>query len=128
MVCKIDFNKRVFDNNDTEKYVDSIISDIGKKIVEYDSEHTDVNEERVKQIELSYKLLSHMIVGDCVNVTYKLHDMFNDVGTISIEGNNIIFSDTDWFLTATKYASNVDIYPKTNGKIQIDLCFYGLTK
>ena len=50
------------------------------------------------------------------------------MGYISVVGNDITFMRPDVLATAAAVSSNVDIYPKTNGTVQMDFTFHGIAK
>ncbi len=49
------------------------------------------------------------------------------IGYVSITGKNIRFSKPQYFEAAAKIASNVEIYPKTDGTIQVNFTFHNVT-
>lgn len=63
-----------------------------------------------------------------VRVTLNLHDPFPSMGSISVLGKTIVLNDVNALRKLCESASNIDIYPRTDGKVQIDFTYHGLTK
>lgn len=108
--------------------VDEAIDLIGKMIMEEESLPSVENEAKIEQIKFSYNVLRYMTQGTGIKVMYKLHEPFKSMGSVSIIGKNITFSNPDWFLKVAEYASNVEAYPRTDGVVQINFTFHGITK
>lgn len=122
----IDFDGNFKSDDEIRDEIDNVMNALCNMVVESESKLTVVNSSRIKQLELSYKILKYIVKGKKIKITYALHEPFESVGYISIEGRDITFTNTELFLKVAEYASNMDIYPKTNGNVQIDFCFYGL--
>lgn len=87
---------------------------------------TDQN--RLLQVRMSFDSFKKVFDGQHVSVDYKLNEPFVSMGAIYANGKSITIKNRKLFLRACKLASNVDIYPKTDGTIMIALTFRGLTK
>ena len=110
-----------------ETIIDQIVVDIGSQIVEEESKVSLINEERLKEMEVAYKIIKYLFDKSNSKVGYKLHQPFQSMGSINITSKNIKLSRPELFIRACDLASNVDIFPKTNGTIEIDLTFHNLT-
>lgn len=86
-----------------------------------------VNPNKMTQMQATYKILKQVAKSTGAKVTYELHKPFVSMGSISITGKRIRFENPEWFVKLSKLASNVDIYPRTDGKTVIDFTFHGLT-
>lgn len=86
-----------------------------------------INPDKILQMQVAHKILKQVAKGTGAKVTYKLHKPFKSMGSVSILGKNIKFDNPEWFIRLSKLASNVDIYPRTDGNIMIDFTFHGLT-
>jgi hypothetical protein len=124
----LDFDTKFMSDEEVEQHLDEVILSLGTGIVQEESNPSIINLARMKEILVAYKTLSYICKGTGVKVTYKLHNKFQSVGTVSIVGKTILFTKNEWFVKACRLASNIEIYPKTNGTVQINLTFYGLTK
>jgi len=50
------------------------------------------------------------------------------MGSICIEAEQLEFENCRWLARAIRFASNVEVYPLTSGKIRLVLTFHGLLK
>ncbi len=46
------------------------------------------------------------------------------IGCVTLIGKNITFNDSDAFIQAVNLADVFEVYPKTDGTIQMDFTFY----
>ena len=111
-----------------DKMLDDAVLSIGEMILEEESKTSIINPQRIKEILITYNTLKFLAKGTGAKVTCKLHDEFHSVGTVSVMGRNVTFNHSEWFVKACQLASNIDIYPRTDNKVRLDLTFYGLTK
>lgn len=58
-------------------------------------------------------------------ITYEINKPYKTMAFVSIVGKDLKFSHPQWFVMATKIASNVDIFPRVDGTVQIDFTFNG---
>lgn len=83
---------------------------------------------RQKQFYRSYEILSH-IMGDNIIVSYDIYGQpIKTSGAISITGKEIKILDTKKFAQVSRMASNMEVYPRTDGSIVMAFMFYGLSK
>lgn len=66
--------------------------------------------------------------GKRAKVTYTLHEPYNSVGYITVEGKQIDVKNPKSFIAIVKAASNFEAYPTTSGKIVMNLTYHGLTQ
>jgi len=108
--------------------LDRFITCLSKNIDENEKSKVVVDDARVHDIMYSKSILEKIIEGDGVVVTHKLHEPFNSVGSVSVTGKDIIVTDSVTFNWIVSVASNVEVYPKTDGTIVMTFTFHGLTK
>ena len=87
-----------------------------------------VNPDKMLQIQAAYRILKQVSKDTGAKVTYELHKPFVSMGSVSIVGKSVSFKNPEWLVRLSKLASNVDIYPRADGKIVIDFTFHGLTR
>lgn len=122
------FNAKV-DENFSEKAFDELIAFIRKEINSEANRKVEVNPEREEHVIFAYKVLKHLTKGTKAKVTYQLHDeTFKGMGWVSVEANNLSFKHAGWFMRVVELASNMEVYPRTDGTVQMNFTFYGLTK
>lgn len=113
-------------DEEVEELLDAFID----SIVEQATEGTTmsvINPMKTKMVESAYKVLKYATKGTKAKVTYELHKPYCSMGSVSIEGKNLTFDKPEWITAVAKIASNIDIYPKTNGCVRINFTFHGLT-
>lgn len=98
--------------------------------VERDEERTSItNYNTLKTMQISYKALLGMLDKKNVKVTYTLHKPYTSMGYITITSRSEIkVNDPAIFAAISKLASNIEVYKRTDGIIQINLTYHGLTK
>lgn len=97
--------------------------------IERDEERASITNYRtLKIMQFSYRALLGMLGKKDVSITYTLHKPYTSMGYISIMSrNDIMFNDPRAFAAISKLASNVEAYQRTDGVIQINLTYHGLT-
>lgn len=107
--------------------LDGIVFTVGEAVLEDDNKTAILSENKYKQMQFTYAVLKYLTKGSGASLSYKLHQPFKSMGSITIEGNELTFGNAEWFSRAAEFASNVDIYPLTNGKVRMTFTFHGLT-
>lgn len=105
-----------------------ISKEILKKIKENLANPTVDIPEKEEQVKNVYEVMKKISKGEDLDIRYGLHDPFPSLGYVSFEGKSIEIKDPLVFSEVSKCAANLNIYPKTNGKVCLDLTFHGLAK
>ena len=113
---------------EAEDVLNCIIEEIGKQAETEDNCDAIINPLKVKAVLYACKALKYLTRGTGAKVTYKLNEPYKSMGSVSVVGKDLSFCDSEGFVAAAKLASNLNIYPKTNGTTQIDFTFHGLTQ
>lgn len=107
---------------------DGVILGLGE-LINAEQEGTHITDfERVREMLAAYKIIKGVSKSKGVKVAIELNQPYVSMGNISITGRDVVIYDSEDFLRAVKLASNLDIYPKTNGTVRVTLTFHGLTK
>ncbi len=123
-----DFDEfEILSSEDLEEF-DSFISELVNEIEEEDEQTSVIDFSMYKTMQVSLAKIKSMFKGTGASVSYKLHEPYRSVGYISIVGKNLSIENPKVFAAISGLASNVEIYPKTNGTVQINLTYHGLTK
>lgn len=109
-----------------EEDFDEKLLEMFRKLNQGEPDLLVVNEERVDLVKRLYRIIEKITTGAKVELV--LFEPFSNMGSISIEGKKVIFEDTVLFAEIARCANNINVYGKTNGKVHIDLTFYGLKK
>lgn len=83
------------------------------------------NDDRVEMVVDTYTIARRMFARANAIVTYKLHEPFRSMGTVTILGTNL---EVSRLVNVFRRADNIDVFPRTNGTVQVNITFHGLTK
>lgn len=123
----IDFEKEFTSDEEIEAMLEGLVELIGEQAEEEDSRTALVNPVKTKMVLCTYMVLKYVTKGSKAKVTYKLNKPYKSMGSVTVAGKDLSFNKPEWFVAIAKLASNVNIYPKVNGTVQIDFTFHGLT-
>ena len=125
---EIDLEFPFMTEEEIDKMLDDVVVSVGEMIMEEESKTSIINPQRIREVLIAYNALKFLTKATSAKVTYKLHDEFQSVGTVSVIGKDVTFNHSKWFVKACQLASHIDVYPRTDNKVRLDLTFYGLTK
>ena len=117
------YNEESIREND-EAFVECLKEELndGKKHISI------INPIRVKEVRYVSKLIKKAVENNGAKVVYDIDIKAPlSIGYVSITGRNIRFSKPQYFEAAAKIASNVEIYPKTDGTVQVNFTFHNVT-
>ena len=97
---------------------------IASEIAEVESNKVKPCQERIVEIEKDYQAIKTIMSGNDVDITIGLHEPFNSMGFITIEGLGININNTSVFADIIRNADVAEIYSKTNGNVVIDLTYH----
>ena len=115
-------------NKKTDKELYQFLSLAVDAINENEAGVSIVDSDGMRNFSQCYQELKALFNGSGAKVNCKPHDGFNSVGTISIIADSFAIQDTNAFTKAVKRAANYEIYPRTDGKLMMELIFYNLTR
>lgn len=129
MYCEdFDFNTEFLTDDEVEQALDSFVALVGEAAEIDDSRTSIVNPYKMQQISYTYKVLKYLSKDmKGVKVSYDLYEPYKSMGSVSVTGKDLIFKNPEWFMKAVEFASNLEIYPKTDGTVQMNFTFHGLT-
>lgn len=127
MVNNLDFEKEFMSDSEVEEMLESLTDLIGEQAENEDNKTSILNPKKVQAVLYTYRVLKYLTKGTNAKVTYALNEPYKSMGSVSIVGKELTFSNSKWFMIAVKLASNFNVYPKTNGTVQMDFTFHGLT-
>lgn len=126
-----DFESSYETDNEVEEAINKLVIIVQNQVIADESKPAIINPYRMQHLAHTYKLMRYMTNGTDAVVSYKLHEPFQSMGSVSVEGNDILIGASgqaiQWFLGAAKLASNFEAYPLTNGKVRLTFTFHGLT-
>lgn len=125
---ELGFDTEFMSDEEVEEMLDNLVTTIGDEAAADDSQTAIVNPYRIQQVLYTYKVLKYLTKGTKANVTYELHEPYKSMGSVSVVGANLLFRNAEWFMKAVELASNFEVYPKTNGAVQMNFTFHGLTR
>lgn len=116
------------DNENFSSEMETLLDCIGQWILEDEQQPGIINPVRYQQLQLSYNVLEKLTADTDMQIAYEIHEPFNSMGSISIEGNQLEFVNCRWLARAVCFASNLEVYPLTTGKLRMVLTFHSLVK
>jgi hypothetical protein len=108
--------------------LDNVVVTVGEAIVADESKPAIIDPIKVQQMQFAYGVLKYLTKNTDAKLSYALHEPFKSMGSISVEGKNLAFTNAEWFSRAAEFASNTEVYPLTNGKVRMTLTFHGLVR
>lgn len=106
--------------------IEETIKALAREIEEQEQEPQVLNLPRMHQMVQAYKQLQ-CIACDDWKITTMVHKPLTSMGTICIEAEDLVFDQMKVISNALANASNMEIFPLTNGKIRMTITFHGLT-
>lgn len=125
---ELGFDTEFMSDAEVEEMLDNLVTTIGDEAAADDSQTAIINPYRIQQVLYTYKVLKYLTKGTKAKVFYELHAPYKSMGSVSIVGSDLLFRNTEWFMKAVELASNFEVYPKTDGTVQMDFTFHGLTR
>lgn len=124
---EFDFESEYASDSEIEEAMDSLVIYVANDIAQDESRTSIINHYRMQQLLYTYKVMKYLMKGTSAKVTYKLHEPYQSMGSVSVTGKDIEFKKVSWFLRAAELASNYEVYPKTDGTICMTFTFHGIT-
>lgn len=125
---ELGFDTEFISDAEVEEMLDNLIITLGDEAAADDSQTAIINPYRIQQVLYTYKMLKYLTKGTKAKVTYTLYEPYKSMGAVSVVGSDLLFRNTKWFMKAVELASNFEVYPKTDGTVQMNFTFHGLTK
>ena len=122
------FDKTFLTDEDLEQSMDDFIEVISQELEAEEWNTTMLDFQKSKQIQFAYSVLKYLTRGSDAVVSYKLHEPFKTMGSVSVEGKSIEFYQPEWFARVAEFASNTEVYPLAKNRGRLTFTFHGLTK
>lgn len=113
---------------ENQNELDELIDCISQWILEDEQQPSTLQPLRFQMMKFSYSILKRIAEENGMTVSYELHKPFQRMGSICLEGEDLVFLQCKQLARAISFADNVDVFPLTNGRIRLVLTFHGLTK
>lgn len=108
--------------------LDNVVVTVGEAIAVDESKPAVLNPIKIQQMQFSYGVIKYLTQNTDAKMSYALNEPFKSMGSISVEGKNLAFTNSEWFARACEFASNTEVYPLTNGNVRLTLTFHGLVR
>ena len=112
-------------DEEAEAAINETIEEVAEAIQAEEQGIIFTNPRKMKDLMVVYKLMKSITSGKRLKITYEINKPYKPMAFVSIIGKDLKFSHPQWFVMATKIASNVDIFPRVDGTVQIDFTFNG---
>ncbi len=125
---EFEFDTEFMTDEEIEKMKDFIVNNLAEEISAEDSKTSIINPYKVQQVLYTYKLLESLFKGNkYAKVNYELYEPYRSMGSVSVIGKDLTIKKPKWFIKAVELANNFEVYPKTDGTVQMNFTFHGLT-
>ena len=108
--------------------MDSILMAISDLVEKKESGISFIDKGRMMEMYASNEILQTILRDSKAKIQFLPHNKYASVGVIRILAKKIDIKQTKLLSQALKFASNFEIYPRTDGRFMLALTFYGLTK
>lgn len=108
--------------------LDNVIVTVGEAIITDEEKPAVLNPIKIQQMQFAYGVIKYLTKNTDAKLSYALNEPFKSMGSITTEGQNLSFANSEWFARACEFASNTEIYPLTNGHVRMTLTFHGLVR
>lgn len=97
--------------------------------VERAQKNPKADSQRIYHVLYTFYLLRTLLNGQKdVKISYELFSPYDTMGIVSVVGAQLSFANSELFMKALGLANNFEVYPKTDGTLQMDFTFHGLIK
>lgn len=123
-----DFEIEFQTDEEVWEMLDNVVVTVGEAVAIDESKPAVLNPIKIQQMQFAYGVVKYLTKNTDANLTYALNEPFKSMGSISVEGKNLTFTNSEWFARACEFASNTEVYPLANGKVRMTLTFHGLVR
>lgn len=123
-----DFDRDFESDEEALASMDELIMGLARDIFNCESGISVIIPEEVKLVGTAYKALRRIVKGKDIAITYELNTPFASMGAVSIVGKEVIVANPVLFAKTAEMASNFEVYPKTNGTVQMNFTFHNLAR
>lgn len=103
------------------------LSDLFLAIQEEEAKAAVLNVHRFKEFKFAYGVLANLLVNPDMRLKYELHEPFKSMGSISVEGKELNFTQAEWFSRVSQFADVTDVCPLANGGVRLTFTFHNMT-
>lgn len=107
---------------------DEIIMQLGERMNAEERRPGVLNPVRISQLNFCLGVMRYLTRGTDAEVSYKTNEPIKSMGSVSVVGKTLKFTDTEWFSRAAEFASNTEVYAMADGRVKLTFTFHGLTK
>lgn len=127
MIGRLEFENDFTSDEEVEAMLDSLLMSTAEQIEAEENRDCIIRPDKLKAVLYTYKLLKYLTKNSNAKVTYALNEPYRSMGSVSVCGKELSFDKPEWFMAAVRLSSNFNTYMKTNGTVQMDFTFHGLT-
>lgn len=106
----------------------ALIADIEKNGAASGNYAEIINDERMQEFCAAVEIAKKISSKTGMKLSVKPGSVFKNIPCIRLTGKRFVMTETEEFLNLMSAASNIDVYPKTDGMIVVDFTFHGMTR
>lgn len=122
------FDTDFMTEEEIQKMIDDAVIALGEQLRENELRTSIIDPDRMRVFFGAYKLLKYLTKGTKAKVKYEAFKPYKYMGVITVIGSPIKITNPELFIKAVGLASNFEVYTKTDGTVQMDFTFHGLTR
>ena len=125
---QLDFEAKTEDDKDVDDAIESILAAMRKQMERDEGNVSILAPAQMQKLSDTFRTMKRLTKNiSGVKVFCEVNEPFVGIGSVSVIGKNILFNNPESFVQAIKKANNFEVYPKTDGRVQMNFTFHGLT-
>lgn len=124
-----EFEKNAYlEGAEFEASAEDLILSLGEALLEQETKPAILSVPKIKVLYGMIEIAEKMYKGTPVKVTHMVHKPFQSSGSVTLEGPDVVFANSEWLSRFGRLADNMEAYPLTNGRVRVSFGFNGITK
>ena len=124
----LDFGEEVCDDCEDDEETEKFFEFLRDLPLQDESKTSVVVPENMQRILSAYKILNELAEGTDINIRSRLYKPLHSLGFIDLSGQAMYFTDTEKLAAAAELSDNFEVFAKTNGTVEMEFTFHGLTR
>ena len=114
--------------NMTDDELDEYLSPFYDAVRKHNAEPSVINTDGIKKVAIVYETMRRLLAGTGARISYELHEPWSSSGVVTVIAKSLSFTNISAFGEAARSAANYEIYPRVDGRVQLNFAFDHLTE
>lgn len=115
-------------NNREKEFSEDDLTDLFCELGKEDAKTALISTRRMKEFQFACGVVEKILARPNMKISYKLHKPFKSTCSITIEGDELLFTQAEWFSRVAEFADVTELCPLADGRIRLSFGFNGMTK